>query len=140
MADISIFRGDSRIVAIPVFDADLNEYRKTGVDQTTNPTLDDVAEVDYVVSDNAARDTTYIEKDLGDSDVEIVQAQTIQDVDFDSIPNEAAVVRVKLNVSDTQPLPIQSLRHECQLTDINNDATTIMTGAFEVSESATNPP
>jgi hypothetical protein len=140
MADISIFRGDSRIVAIPVFDADLNEYRKTGVDQTTNPTLDDVAEVDYVVSDNAARDTTYIEKDLSDSDVEIVQAQTIQDVDFDSIPNEAAVVRVKLNVSDTQPLPIQSLRHECQLTDINGDATTIMTGAFEVQESATNPP
>jgi len=139
MADISIFRGDSRIVAIPVFDADLDEYRKTGVSQATNPTLDDVDEVDYVVSDNAARDTTYIEKDLSDSDVEIVQAQTINDVDFDSIPNEAAVVRVKLNVSDTQPLPIESLRHECQLTDINGDVTTIMTGAFELSESATNP-
>jgi hypothetical protein len=140
MADISIFRGDSRVVGIPVFDADLDKYRKTGVDPSTNATLDDVDEVDYVVSDNAARDTTYIAKDLGDSDVEIVQAQTIQDVEFNSIPNEAAVVRVKLNVSDTQSLPIQSLRHECQLTDINDDATTIMTGAFEVSESATNPP
>jgi len=140
MADISIFRGDSRVVGIPVFDADLDKYRKTGVDPNTNATLDDVDEVDYVVSDNAARDTTYISKDLSDSDVEIVQAQTIQDVEFYSIPNEAAVVRVKLNVSDTRSLPIQSLRHECQLTDINDDATTIMTGAFEVSGSATNPP
>jgi len=139
MADIETIRGDSRIIAIPVFDADLDEYRLTGVDQSTNPTLDDVDEVDYVVSDTPSREDTYIEKTLSDADVEIVAASTIQSVAFDEIPDDAAVVRIKLNVSDTQDLPAQSLWHECQLTDINGNATTIMTGDFDVVESSTNP-
>ena len=140
MPDIETIRGDSRIVGIPVFDADLNEYRLTGVDQTTNPTLDDVDQIDYLVTEAAGSDTSLIHKTDSDTAVEIVPASDINSVAFDDIPSDAAVIQVKLEASDTRDLAATTLRHECQLTDIDGNVTTIMRGDFDVVESATNPP
>ena len=140
MPDIETIRGDSRIVGIPVFDADLNEYRLTGVDQTTNPTLDDVDQIDYLVTEAAGSDTSLIHKTDSDTAVEIVPASDINSVAFDDLPTDAAVIQVKLEASDTQDLAATTLRHECQLTDIDGNVTTIMRGDFDVVESATNPP
>jgi len=141
MPDIETTRGDSRIVGIPVFDADLDEYRLTGVDQTTNPTLDDVDEIQYQVSDqpDEADNQIYFTKTDSDSAVSIVAASDIDSVDFNDIPSDAAIIRIKLDPPDTKDLPVADLWHECQLTDINGDVTTIMRGAFVVIESLTNP-
>jgi len=141
MPDIETIRGDSRIVGIPVFDADLDEYRLTGVDQTTNPTLDDVDEIQYQVSDqpDEADNQIYFTKTDSDSAVSIVAASDIDSVDFNDIPSDAAIIRIKLDPPDTKDLPVADLWHEYQLTDINGDVTTIMRGAFVVIESLTNP-
>jgi hypothetical protein len=140
MPDIETIRGDSRIVGIPVFDADLDEYRLTGVDQTTNPTLADVDQIDYLVTEEPSSETSLIHKTDSDSAVTIVAADDINSVAFTDIPADAAVIQVKLEASDTQDLAATTLWHECQLTDINGNVTTIMRGDFEVVESATNPP
>lgn len=140
MPDIVTIRGDSRIVAIPVFDADLDAYRLTGVDQSTNPTLDDVDEIQYLVTEAAGSDTSLITKTDDSSDVEIVAASDINAVVLDDLPDDAAIIKVKLEASDTQDLAAEILWHECQLTDIDGNVTTIMRGDFEVLESATNPP
>jgi hypothetical protein len=140
MPDIETIRGDSRIVAIPVFDADLDEYRLTGVDQTSNPTLADVDEIQYLVAEGPNSDTSLIEKTDSSSAVEIVAASNINAVVLDDLPSDAAIIKVKLEASDTQDLAATTLWHECQLTDIDGNVTTIMRGDFEVLESATNPP
>lgn len=141
MPDITTIRGDSRIVGIPVFDADLDEYRLTGVDQTTNPTLDDVDEISYQVSDKPGDNSTdvYLSKTDADAAVEIVPASDLDSVDFSDIPTDAAIIKIKLAPSDTQDLPVEDIWHECQLTDINGDVTTVMRGEFSVIESLTNP-
>lgn len=141
MPDITTIRGDSRIVGIPVFDADLDEYRLTGVDQTTNPTLDDVDEISYQVSDKPGDNSTnvYLSKTDADAAVEIVPASDLDSVNFSDIPTDAAIIKIKLVPSDTQDLPVEDIWHECQLTDINGDVTTVMRGEFSVIESLTNP-
>lgn len=141
MPDITTIRGDSRIVGIPVFDADLDEYRLTGVDQTTNPTLDDVDEISYQVSDKPGDNSTnvYLSKTDADAAVEIVPASDLDSVNFSDIPTDAAIIKIKLAPSDTQDLPVEDIWHECQLTDINGDVTTVMRGEFSVIESLTNP-
>jgi len=96
MPDIETIRGDSRIVAIPVFDADLDEYRLTGVDQTSNPTLADVEEIQYLVSEAPNSESSLIEKTDSSSAVEIVAASDINAVVLDDLPSDAAIIKVKL--------------------------------------------
>lgn len=143
MADIETTRGDSRKVIMPFFDADLDEYRLVDNDQTQNPTVNDIDEIQYQVSDSPEDETTHITKDTNQVDIipaDEVQLVSIQDaVSEGSIPADAAVFTVRLTESDTQPLPTGALWHELQIKDINNNVSTIMRGDFEVIESATNP-
>jgi hypothetical protein len=140
MPDIETTRGDSRVVGVPVFDADLDEWRLTGVDQSTNPTLADVDTAQYIVATEASSDDALIEKDLSGPDMSIVPKEDIDSVDFTDLPDNTAVVRIKLTPEDTTDIPADTLRHELQLTDINGDVTTVMGGQFVVNESVTNPP
>ena len=132
MPDITTIRGDSRIVATPVFDEDLDRFR-------TDTELASANEIDYVVSDSADREETYIEKTFADTELFVTTPDTINSVEFDDLDADTGIIRVKLLPTDTQPLPADSLWHEFQVTDSDGNETTVMQGAFEVQQSATNP-
>lgn len=128
MPDITTIRGDTRVVAIPVFDADLDQYA----------TLQDVDEIQYVVSENPTPDTVLLELTDDSQRVEITTADTIDTVELDSLDPSTSVIRVELEPQETADFEATTLHHECQLTDIAGNVTTVMRGDFEVQASATN--
>ena len=132
MPDITTIRGDTRVVATPVFDADLDRFR-------TDVELGSADPIEYVVTDSPEAETTYIEKDLTDDELFVTTPDTIDSVEFDDLDADTGIIRVKLLPTDTQPLPADSLWHEFQVTDSDGNETTVMQGAFEVQQSATNP-
>ena len=132
MPDITTIRGDTRVVATPVFDADLDRFR-------TDTELGAADPIEYVVTDSPEREETYIEKDLTDDELFVTTPESIDSVEFDDLDADTGIIRVKLLPTDTQPLPADSLWHEFQVTDSDGNETTVMQGAFEVQQSATNP-
>ena len=135
MPDIQTTRGDSRLVAIPVFDADLDQYR-------TATEISTASAIEYVVVDSPEASTNYLTKTFNDAAVQVTEAQNVETVELSAVQDEnpeAAVITVTLEVSDTQDLPVETLWHECQLTDGDGNVNTIMRGDFDVVESATNP-
>ena len=144
MPDISTVRGDSRKVVMPFFDADLDGFRLVDSDQTDNPTVNDIKEIQYVVGESPESDEAFIEKTTDEIDIEAAEdiqlISIIEAVEEGTIPADAAVFVTTLTESDTQDLPVESLWHELQIKDINNNVSTIMQGDFEVQESLSNPP
>ena len=135
MPDIVSIRGDTRVVATPVFDADLDRFR-------TETEVASANAIEYKVSDSSEDETTYIEKDFDDVEVFVTTPGEIESIEFDDLEDEtpdAGIVRVKLFPSDTESLPAETLWHELQITDSEGNVSTVMQGEFEVLESSTNP-
>ena len=133
MPDIETTRGDSRLIAIPVFDADLDRYRSF-------EQLDfQVDTVEYVVVDSPDAGEFYIEKDLTDANVNIEPVEDVETVELDDLDGTDGLITIKLDPADTESLPADGLWHECQIVDDEMNTTTIMRGTFEVIQSATNP-
>ena len=133
MPDIVTIRGDSRLVATPVFDADLDRFR-------TDTELGSASEIEYLVSDSPENETTHIDKTLADDELFVTTPSNISSVEFDDLDDDVGIIRVKLDPTDTESLPAESLWHEMQLTDDEGNVSTVMQGAFEVQQSSTNPP
>ena len=134
MPDISTIRGDSRVIAIPVFDADRDVFR----DESD---LDTLTEAEYLVSDSPAAETVYLDFTLADANVTIENVSDIDTIELSDVESEnadAGIIRIKLENTDTEPLPVETLRHELQITDDNGNVSTVMQGDFDVLESATN--
>lgn len=131
MPDIETIRGDSRVVAIPVFDADLDRFR-------TQDEVSSANAIEYVVVDAPEAETVHIEKAFADADVTVQTPEEIDTIELDGVDSDAGVVRVDLSPTDTGSLPIASLWHELQITDGNDNVSTVMRGEFDVIESATN--
>ena len=132
MPDITTIRGDSRLVGSPVFDNDLDRFR-------TEDELASVQAIEYKVSDSSEDETTYIKKDFDDIGVQVTNPTEIEAVAFDELESDTGLITIKLEPSDTQQLPADTLWHEIQITDSDNNDVTVLRGEFEVLESATNP-
>ena len=132
MADITVIRGDSRIVGTPVFDADKDRFR-------TETELDSVTSIEYQVSDSPEGATVHISKSDADSDVFVTNPSGIDSVEFDDLDSDTGILRVKLTPTDTEDIPAETLWHEFQIIDANGNTVTVMRGDFDVLESATNP-
>jgi len=132
MPDITTIRGDSRVVAAPVFDDELDRFRTEGE-------LDTITTIEYKVSDSPEDSTTYIEKSDADAAVSTVSASDINSVDFADLDGTVGVIRVKLDPTDTEQLPAETLWHEIQIIDDAGNTITVVRGDFDVLESATNP-
>lgn len=132
MTDIVTIQGDTRIVAIPIFDVDTQSYA----------TLDDVANIEYVVATEPTPEAVLQRYELADSNIQILERQDIQTVQLDEVENLSAtdaVIEVRIPPEDAQDFAAETLWHECQVTDIAGDVTTVMRGDFQVQPSATNP-
>ena len=135
MPDISTIRGDSRVIAIPVFDADRDMFRNES-------DLDTLTEAEYLVSDSPAAETIYLDFTLADANVTIENVSDIDTIELSGLESEnadAGIIRIKLENTDTELLPVETLWHELQITDDNGNVSTVMQGDFDVLESATNP-
>jgi hypothetical protein len=132
MPDITVIRGDSRIVGTPVFDADKDRFR-------TDTELDSVNSIEYQVSDAPEASTVHISKTDADSEVFVTNPSGIDSVEFDGLDSDTGILRVKLTPTDTEDIPAETLWHEFQIIDANGNTVTVMRGDFDVLESATNP-
>ena len=97
-----------------------------------------------VVGESPGSDDALIEKTTADIDIQAAEdiqlISIINAVEDGEIPANAAVFTTRLTETDTQDLPVDTLRHELQIKDINNNVSTIMQGDFTVEESLSNPP
>jgi len=132
MPDITVIRGDDRIVATPVFDSDLDRFR-------TDTELGAVTSIEYQVSDSPEASTVHISKTDADSEVFVTNPSGIDSVEFDDLESDTGILRVKLTPTDTEDIPAETLWHEFQIIDANGNTVTVMRGDFDVLESATNP-
>ena len=132
MPDITVIRGDDRIVATPVFDSDLDRFR-------TDAELGATDSIEYQVSDSPAANTVHISKTDADSEVFVTNPDGIDSVEFDDLDSDTGILRVKLTPTDTEAIPADTLYHEFQIEDANGNTVTVMRGDFDVLESATNP-
>ena len=132
MPDITVIRGDSRIVGTPVFDADKDRFR-------TDRELDSVNSIEYQVSDSPEASTVHISKTDADSEVFVTNPDGIDSVEFDDLDSDTGILRVELTPTDTEAIPADTLYHEFQIEDANGNTVTVMRGDFDVLESATNP-
>jgi len=132
MPDITVIRGDSRIVGTPVFDADKDRFR-------TDTELGSVTSIEYQVSDSPEGATVHISKSDADGDVFVTNPSGIDSVEFDDLDGDTGILRVKLTPTDTEDIPAETLWHEFQIIDANGNTVTVMRGDFDVLESATNP-
>ena len=132
MPDITTIRGDTRVVAAPVFDDELDRFRTEGE-------LDVIDTIEYKVSDSPEDETTHIEKSDTDAAVSVVSASDINSVAFDDLDSTVGIIRIKLEPTDTESLPAETLRHEIQIVDDESNTVTVVRGDFDVLESSTNP-
>lgn len=132
MTDIVTIQGDTRIVAIPIFDVDTQSFA----------TLADVADVEYVVATEPSPDAVLERYTLADPNIQILDRQDINTVQLDEVEGLSptdTVIEVRIPPEDAQNFAAETLWHECQVTDIAGDVTTVMRGDFQVQPSATNP-
>jgi len=132
MTDNVTIQGDTRIVAIPIFDVDTQSFA----------TLNDVANVEYVVATKPSPDAVLQRYELSDSNIQIRERQDIDTVQLDEVENLSAtdtVIEIRIPPEDAQAFAAETLWHECQVPDIAGDVTTVMRGDFQVQPSATNP-
>jgi len=132
MPDITTIRGDSRVVAAPVFDNELDRFRTEGE-------LSSLTAIEYQVSDTPAGTNAYITKSDTDAAVSVVSASDIPSVEFGELDSTVGIIRVKLAPTDTEQLPAETLWHEIQIIDDAGNTITVVRGDFDVLESATNP-
>lgn len=125
----SLVLGDTREIAFPVQDIDLDEYAD----------LNDVDNIQYAITDDLTADSNLFQINLSDSNLEITTADQIDSVEFDQFDASTAVVRIFLEPDDTDDLPNQQLQHECQITDIANNVTTVFQGNVETIPTAIEP-
>jgi hypothetical protein len=132
MPDITTIRGDTRVVAAPVFDDELDRFRTEGE-------LDLIDTINYKVSDSPEDGTTHIEKSDTDAAVSVVSVSDINSVAFDDLDSTVGIIRIKLEPTDTEGLPAETLWHEIQIVDDESNTVTVVRGDFDVLESSTNP-
>jgi len=121
--------GDTREIAFPIRDIDLDEFA----------TLDDIDNIQYAITDDITATTPLFQISLSDPNLEITTAGEINSVEFDEFATDTAVVRIFLEPDDTDDLPNQSLQHECQITDIAGNVTTVFQGTVETIPTAIDP-
>jgi len=121
--------GDTREIAFPVRDIDLDQFAD----------LDDVSNVQYAITTDLTADANEFQINLSDPNLEITTAGDIDSIEFGEFASNTAVVRIFLEPEDTKALPNQSLQHECQLTDIAGNVTTVFQGAVETTPTAIDP-
>lgn len=132
MTDIVTIQGDTRIVVIPIFDVDTQSFA----------TLTDVADIEYVVATEPTPGAVLQTYTLTDPNISIKERQDINTVQLDEVTNLGptdAVIEIRIPPQDAQEFAAETLWHECQVTDIAGDVTTVMRGDFQVQPSATNP-
>ena len=127
--DTQLVLGDTREIAFPVRDVDLDQFS----------TLDDVDNIQYAITDDITATTPLFQISLSDPNLEITTAGEINSVEFDEFATDTAVVRIFLEPDDTDDLPNQSLQHECQITDIAGNVTTVFQGTVETIPTAIDP-
>jgi len=121
--------GDTREIAFPVRDIDTDQFA----------TLDDIDNIQYAITTDLTADTNEFQISLSEPNLEITTAGNIDSVEFDEFSSSTAVVRIFLEPDDTRALPNQSLSHECQLTDIAGNVTTVFQGTVETTPTAIDP-
>lgn len=121
--------GDTREIAFPIRDVDLDAFA----------TLDDISNIQYAITDDITATTPLLQVSLSDANLEIVTGGAINSVEFDEFPTDTSVVRIFLEADDTDDLPNQTLQHECQITDIAGNVTTVFQGTIETIPTAIDP-
>ena len=127
--DTELVLGDTREIAFPVRDVDLDQFAE----------LTEVDNIQYAITDDITATTPLFEISLSDPNLEITTAGQINSVEFDEFATDTAVVRIFLEPDDTDDLPNQSLQHECQITDIAGNITTVFQGTVETIPTAIDP-
>lgn len=127
--DTELVLGDTREIAFPVRDVDLDQFAE----------LTEVDNIQYAITDDITATTPLFEISLSDPNLEITTAGQINSVEFDEFATDTAVVRIFLEPDDTDDLPNQSLQHECQITDIAGNVTTVFQGTVETIPTAIDP-
>jgi len=132
MPDITTIRGDSTVIATPIFDTDRERYR-------SETELNSITDIEYLVADTASGDNIRITKTLSDAAVTVKSVSDIDSVKFDGFEDTVGIIEVQLSATETESLSTDTLWHEMQIIDGNGNTATVMRGDFEVLESATNP-
>jgi len=127
--DTELVLGDTREIAFPVRDVDLDQFAE----------LTEVDNIQYAITDDITATTPLFEISLSDPNLEITTAGEINSIEFDEFATDTAVVRIFLEPDDTDGLPNQSLQHECQITDIAGNVTTVFQGTVETIPTAIDP-
>jgi len=127
--DTELVLGDTREIAFPVRDVDLDQFAE----------LTEVDNIQYAITDDITATTPLFQISLSDPNLEITTAGQINSVEFDEFATDTAVVRIFLEPDDTDDLPNQSLQHECQITDIAGNITTVFQGTVETIPTAIDP-
>jgi len=133
MPDITTIRGDSTVIATPIFDTDRDRYR-------SETELNSITDIKYVVADSVSADNIRITKTLSDAAVTVKSVLDIDSVKFDGFEDTDGIIEVQLSATETEPLSVDTLWHEMQIIDGNGNTATVMRGDFTVLASATNPP
>ena len=128
-ADITLTRGDSRDIVVPVWDDDHDAWYDPSNDA-----------IDYVMTDQPLGGDRVIELSESDAQVTVVQVADVDSNVLDDldITDTDYVIVVELTPSDTRDLAAGQNYHELQLVDSNGATATVFGGNVEVRPSVTN--
>ena len=128
-AHITLTRGDSRDIVVPVWDDDHDVWYDPSNDA-----------IDYVMTDQPRGGSPVIELSEADAEVSVVQVANVDSNVLDDldITDTDYVVVVELTPSLTRDLTPGRNYHELQLVDANGVTATVFAGNVEVRPSVTN--